>query len=76
MKNLSNRGNYKVSFKKIKEQLQFESSMDLEEGIREIYNHFKKGSYKKPYNDPYYSSLEAARIIKRDYYANKKKKKR
>ena len=63
-KGLSNRGDYRVSFKKITEQLQFQRSKDIEVGIREIYENFRNGIYTKDISDPYYSSLQTERIKK------------
>lgn len=63
------RRNYRVSFNKLKEVLNFRASVSFEDGIREIYNHFKKGTYKKPYNDPGYSNFEMTKQIKKEFYS-------
>lgn len=53
----NDRRNYRVSFKKIKDILGFEADYTLEGGIREMMNHFKKGTYKH-YKENQYSNLE------------------
>ena len=54
---------------KIKNTLSFEAHNMLKEGIEEIYAHFKKGTYKKPYKDSYYSNVEMAKQMKTEFYS-------
>ena len=67
---VADRRNYHVSFSKIKNTLGFEARNMLKEGIEEIYAHFKKGTYKKPYKDSYYSNVEMAKQMKTEFYSN------
>ncbi len=66
--------NYRVSFKKIKEQLGFSCRVSIEEGIREILENFKKGTYKKPYTDVYYSALETTKEVRKEFYSESYRK--
>ena len=59
---------YRVSFKKIRNTLNFTASVDMRKGIEEIMRHFKDGTYKKPYNDPYYSNLEMTILFQKEFY--------
>ncbi|MFN3697846.1 MAG: NAD-dependent epimerase/dehydratase family protein [Pseudobdellovibrio sp.] len=54
------RRNYKVSFAKIKRVLGFECEYTIESGIREMFTHFQKGTYKN-YKDKTYSNLETTK---------------
>lgn len=66
--------NYKISFSKLQKIRKDSKSISLEEGIKEVYFHFKKGTYKKPYTDPYYSSYEAAKKVAKEFYSKKYRK--
>ncbi|MBP6098915.1 MAG: NAD(P)-dependent oxidoreductase, partial [Candidatus Levybacteria bacterium] len=66
--------NYKVSFEKINKVLHFQSSVDLREGMEEMYNNFAKKVYKKHYSDSIYSNLEMTKFIKSEFYSEKYKK--
>lgn len=59
--------NYKVSFKKIKNDLRFQTETTMEEGLLEIVNHFKKGTYGRNYTDPYYSNLETTKEVIKEF---------
>lgn len=61
--------NYRVSFDKIRNILDFTCEISIEEGIREIIENFKKGIYDKPYTDMYYSALETTKEIKKEFYS-------
>lgn len=67
--------NYKISFQKLRKTLHFTPKYTLEQSILEIYDNFKKGIYKKPYTDPYYTSYEGARRVMREFYTAKYRKK-
>lgn len=70
----SDKRDYSVSFKKIKKTLNFTASMDLQAGIEEMYQCFKKGTYKMHYLDPFYSNLEMTKIYQREFVSEKYKK--
>lgn len=61
--NMMDRRNYKISFKKIKKILGFHSTIDLEDGLKEIYENFKKGIYKENYKDPLYINVEMTKLL-------------
>lgn len=66
---IDDKRNYRVSFQKIHDTLGFSAQVNIEEGIREIYENFKVGRYKLPINDPYYSNVEMTKIIKKEFYS-------
>lgn len=53
--------NYAVSFDKIKKTLGFEASQLMKDGIQEMVDHFKKGTYKS-YKDPQYSNVQMTKV--------------
>ncbi len=57
----TDRRNYRVSFEKIRKVLGYEREFDLDAGIQEIFNHFKKGTYKH-YKQSEYSNLEMTKL--------------
>jgi len=66
---VADKRNYRVSFKKIHDTLDFSATISIEEGIREIYNNFKENNYQLPLNDPYYSNLEMTKKVKKEFYS-------
>jgi len=52
----ADRRNYAVSFDKIRSQLGFQASLQVEEGIREMAENFLSGRYQQ-YRDPQYSNV-------------------
>ncbi len=64
--NVNDRRNYFVSFKKIKKALGYQASVSLEEGVREMIEEFKKGSYHY-YREAIYSNLEMTRKALEDF---------
>lgn len=64
--NVSDRRNYLVSFNKIRRVLGFEASTLMEDGIREMVQEFKKGTYHH-YRDAIYSNLEMTRRALEDF---------
>lgn len=66
--------NYKVSFEKIHTILGFEATINLFDGMREMYNNFKDGIYSKNYRNPIYSNLEMTKNIKKEFYSDEYKK--
>lgn len=56
--------NYRVSFKKIKKLLGFKATVDIKNGLEEIYNNFKSGKYHRNYKDPLYINVEMTRLIR------------
>lgn len=61
--------NYRVSFKKIREALDFTCQVTIEDGLKEILENFKSNLYKKPYTDVQYSALETTKEIKKEFYS-------
>jgi nucleoside-diphosphate-sugar epimerase len=61
--------NYKVSFRKINNLFDFKCQATIEEGLKEMLEHFRKGTYIKPYTDVYYSALETTKEIKKEFYS-------
>lgn len=59
--------NYRVSFKKINQTLDFKASTSLKEGLSEIYEKFKTGKYKLDFKDPFYINLEMTKMINKKY---------
>lgn len=57
---VTDRRNYRVSFKKIKTQLGFECENTIESGVKEILENFKKGAYAS-YKSQQYSNLETTK---------------
>lgn len=68
--NVADRRNYHVAFARIRNVLGFRATVTIEEGIREIHDHFRRGTYKRAYNDPYYSNLEMAREMRKEFYSD------
>ncbi|HMS22717.1 MAG TPA: SDR family oxidoreductase [Candidatus Levybacteria bacterium] len=66
--------NYKISFLKIKKTLHFASTHSLESGIIEVLTHIQNGDYKKPYDSPYYSSYEGAKLVVKEFYTTQYRK--
>ena len=64
--NTADRRNYFVSFKKIKRALGYEASVMLKDGVKEMLEEFKKGSYHH-YRDAIYSNLEMTRKALEDF---------
>ena len=52
----ADRRNYRVSFAKIRERLNFEAKKTIEEGVRELRLAFERGGIQS-YKDPFYSNL-------------------
>ncbi|MBL7554341.1 MAG: NAD-dependent epimerase/dehydratase family protein [Bdellovibrionaceae bacterium] len=65
--NVSDRRNYRVSFKKIKNVLGFEAEYTIEKGVAEIWSQFQKGSY-GDYKTKAYSNLEMTKIQVNSFY--------
>jgi nucleoside-diphosphate-sugar epimerase len=61
------RRSYAVSFEKIRRVLGFEASVQIEDGVREILEEFKKGTY-GDYKDAPYSNLEMTRRALSDFH--------
>lgn len=66
--------NYRVSFDKFQAQFDFKCRTTLEDGAKEILENFKKGTYKKPYTDVYYSAFETTKEVRREFYSESYKK--
>ena len=66
--------NYHVSFEKIQKTLRFEAETNLEQGMREMHEHFKAGDYKKPFSDPLYSNLEMTKLIQKEFHSDEYRK--
>lgn len=67
---VEDRRNYHVSFEKIRKTLGFEAKTNLEQGIAEMYDHFKAGDYQKPFTDPLYSNLEMTKLIQKEFHSD------
>ena len=65
---------YRVSFKKISEELGFSASITVERGIKEIYKNFQDKKYKKTYKDPFYVNSEMTKELKREFHSKKYRK--
>lgn len=63
--------NYRVTFKKVYEVLGFKPQISLEDGMKEIYQEYKKGTYTKPYTDSFYVNSEMIKNIQREFYTKK-----
>jgi len=68
------RRDYRVSFKKIHDELGFKSSTSIESGIREIYKNLVNKKYKKSYKDPFYVNSEMTKELKREFHSKKYRK--
>ena len=66
--------NYKVSFKKIQNDLEFNTSISLGKGIREIFRNFKNNKYKKKYKNSFYVNSEMTKTLKKEFQSKKYKK--
>ncbi len=67
--------NYKISCLKIRKTLHFTSTHSLESGILEVLSHIQNGTYKKSYDNPYYSSYEGAKLVVKEFYTPQYQKK-
>lgn len=59
--NISDRRNYMVSFRKIKNALGYQASVLIEEGVQEMLDNFISGAYDN-YRNKVYSNLEITRL--------------
>ena len=59
--------NYAVSFDKIREQLGFEASVLMEDGIREMVDHFLQGRYSH-YRDAVYSNVATTKAAVHEFH--------
>jgi nucleoside-diphosphate-sugar epimerase len=66
-KEMSDKRDYRVSFKKIRDTLGFTATVNLTQGIEEMYECFKKGIYKQNYFDPFYSNLEMTKVYLEEF---------
>lgn len=64
---LEDRRNYSVSFEKIHSILKFEAETLIDDGILEIVNNFRNGSYKN-YSDPVYSNVKMTKEALAAFY--------
>jgi dTDP-D-glucose 4,6-dehydratase len=58
---------YSVSFEKIRKALGFEAEISIEEGIRELVQHFASGTY-QDFRTPMYSNVATTRQILHEFY--------
>ena len=73
--NISDKRNYRVSFAKIKKVLGFEAKTTLETGIKEMTEHFKKGTYQKNYKDTRYINVEMTKLMQVEFKSDGYKRK-
>ena len=59
--------NYRVSFRKIRDQLGFQASVSLEDGVREMLEHMRAGHYAH-YATRQYSNLEVTKEVVRAFH--------
>jgi nucleoside-diphosphate-sugar epimerase len=74
-KSLEDTRNYNVSFDKIKSKLNFESSVDLKEGISEVHKNLKNMTYINAYSDPIYNNYETTKQIYEEFLSKNYRKK-
>lgn len=68
--NSKDKRNYFVSFEKIKSVLSFQSTVSLDEGMKEMYKNWKDHTYDRDYTDGYYSNLESAKELKQEFHSS------
>lgn len=61
------RRNYRVSFEKIGSHLGFRAETTLEEGVREVVEHLRAGTY-GDFRDPIYSNVAVARAVIQEFH--------
>lgn len=70
----SDRRNYRVSFRRIQDELGFEPAWTLERGIRQVHEALERGAV-KDYKDPIYSNVRflteegLSRVVRREFSA-------
>lgn len=67
---MEDKRDYRVSFKKIKNNLGFEGTINVRQGIEEMYENFKNEVYKSHYTDPFYSNLEMTKVYQKEFYTD------
>ncbi len=67
LENLADRRNYAVSFKKIKNELGFESKVLMADGIKEMVKHFEMGTYQN-YKEAKYSNVAMTKKAVEGFY--------
>lgn len=68
------RRDYQVSFKKIKNLLNYKASVSIEEGIKEIHKNLINKKYIKSYKDSYYVNSEMTKELRKEFHSKKYRK--
>ncbi|MFH0749741.1 MAG: NAD-dependent epimerase/dehydratase family protein [Candidatus Gottesmanbacteria bacterium] len=64
---ISDPRNYQISFQKIRTLLHFSSSVSLEQGMKEIADHLKQGSYTQPLTNKQYNNAKMTGTIQKKF---------
>lgn len=71
--NKKDKRDYRVSFDKIQTVLGFNSKISIEKGLLQIYSNLKNNKYKYDYKDPFFTSLEKTKELKKEFRSKKYK---
>lgn len=67
---MGDKRNYHVSFERIRSTFLFHASVTMEEGMKEMYDNWKEGVYRRDFTDSYYSNLENAKELKQAFHSS------
>jgi nucleoside-diphosphate-sugar epimerase len=66
---VTDRRNYRVSFDKILNSLDFRAKNSLEDGVKEIHEKFRTGIYKNHYQHRIYINVEMTKLLQEEFYS-------